>query len=190
MRGLRRRFLLSGLLYGVARAAPGLAAPGLAATGIGGPFVLVNGAGHSVTEADFRGRYLLVTFGYTSCPDTCPATLYKLAAVLRRLGLRSASLRVVFISVDPVRDSPALTAHYAALFSPDIIGLSGSATQLQRVAADFHVYVGPENPDTGAIAHGSLLYLMDPAGRFVAALPAGLGPRALTERLMELMTKS
>lgn len=167
-----------------------LAAPCMAQLppGIGGAFTLVGGAGRVVTDADLHGKFLLVMFGYTSCPDVCPATLYKIAQALRLLGAKAARLRVVFITIDPVRDTPALTARYAALFSSRIIGLSGSPAQLRQVEAEYHVYVGVKDPRTGAIAHSVLLYLMDPSGHFVAALSDESSAQELVSRLTALMS--
>jgi protein SCO1 len=155
--------------------------------GIGGDFTLVDGAGRIVTSTDFRGRFLLVMFGYTACPDVCPATLSKIAQALRLLGPKAADLRVVFITIDPQRDTPELTSRYAALFSGQITGLSGTPAQVHRAEADFHVYVGPKDVRSGAIAHGTLLYLMDPAGHFVTALPDGLSADELAAHLAAML---
>ena len=159
-----------------------------AQTGIGGAFTLVDGAGQIVTGAEFRGKFLLIMFGYTSCPDVCPATLYKIAQALRLLGAEADELRVLFITIDPTHDTPALTARYALLFSDRIIGLSGSTAQVRQAEALFHVYVGAKDSRTGAITHSVLLYLVNPAGQFIAALPDGLSAPDLADQLMALMT--
>jgi protein SCO1/2 len=148
-------------------------------------FALTDGAGRIVRTADFRGHYLLVMFGYTGCPDICPDTLYEIAAALRVLP-NAAAWRVVFISIDPAHDTPALTARYAALFSSRIIGLSGTAAQVQQAVAEFHIYVGPRDPRSGAIAHGALLYILNPAGKLTAVLPDQLSSTQLAAQLSRL----
>jgi protein SCO1/2 len=144
-----------------------------AATRIGGPFTLTAGDGHTVTDRDFRGRWLLVYFGYTFCPDVCPTTLNAVAGALDKLGPKADRLQALFITVDPQRDTPAVVGDYATAFSPRIMGLTGSPEQIATVAREYRVYYAPQ-PATGGAAytvdHSSILYLMDPEGRFVAPI--------------------
>ena len=93
---------------------------------IGGPFTLESSSGKTVTDRDFRGKYMLVYFGYTYCPDVCPTTLNAVAAALDKLGPKAKDLRPIFITVDPQRDTPAVMKQYTAAFSPDLIGLTGT----------------------------------------------------------------
>ena len=143
---------------------------------IGGPFTLVDGSGHVVTDRDLRGRYVLVYFGYTFCPDVCPTTLATIAGALERLEKRADRLQPVFITVDPQRDTPKVVASYAAAFSPRILGLTGSPEQVARVAGEYRVYYAKHRtgagPDDYTMDHSSIIYLMDPNGRFVAPIPA------------------
>jgi protein SCO1/2 len=141
--------------------------------GIGGPFTLEDGNGHQVTDRDFRGRYLLVYFGYTFCPDVCPTTLNEVATALDALGKKADHVKAVFITVDPKRDTPAVVRDYAASFSPRIEGLTGTPEQIEAVAREYRVYFAPQPATGGAgytVDHSSILYLMDPDGRFVVPL--------------------
>jgi protein SCO1/2 len=154
--------------------------------GIGGGFALTEAPDRLVRDSDFHGKYLLVFFGYTGCPDLCPSTLGKIAAALRMMGSRSAQFQAVFITVDPAHDTPAMMARYAALFSPDIIGLSGTAAQVAAVERGYHVYVGPRDAKTGAIAHSAILYIMRPDGGFASALPDNVTAVSLAASLLKL----
>jgi protein SCO1/2 len=138
---------------------------------IGGPFALEDGAGHTVTDRDLRGRYLLVYFGYTFCPDVCPTTLNEVATALDKLGAKADRLNVAFITVDPQRDTPKVIHDYVAAFSPRIIGLTGTSDQIAKVAGEYRVYYAPHRIGEGAadytVDHSSILYLMGPDGQFV-----------------------
>ncbi len=144
--------------------------------GIGGPFSLTNGAGQTVTDRDLRGRYLLVYFGYTFCPDVCPTTLNEVAGALDKLGPKAALLQPLFITVDPARDTAKVVGEYAAAFSPQIIGLTGTPEQIAAVARAYRVYFTANKPAKAGgdytVDHSSILYLMDKAGRFVAPIRA------------------
>jgi protein SCO1 len=154
--------------------------PGLASAAIGGRFTLTDGAGHVVTEQDFRGRYLLVYFGYTSCPDACPTTLNNVAAALDRLGAKAARVQPLFITVDPQRDTPAVIGPYAAAFSSRIIGLTGAPDAIARVVREYRVYANANGAGANyTVDHSSILYLMGPDGGFVAAIPANATGEAI-----------
>ncbi|MGC9271112.1 SCO family protein [Acidiphilium sp.] len=141
---------------------------------IGAPLVLRGAAGQTVSTRDFRGRFLLIYFGYTGCPDQCPLTMAAIAGAMRLLGSRAAMVQPLFITIDPTRDTPAVVGNYARLFSHRIIGLTGSAAVIGRAEAAFHVYVGAPDPKTGSIPHSSLIYVMGPHGRFRTALSGDL----------------
>jgi protein SCO1/2 len=153
---------------------------------IGGGFSLTDGAGRMVTENDFHGRFLLVFFGYTDCPDVCPVTMNKIARAFQLMGSQAAQTQPLFITVDPTHDTPALVGKYAALFSSAIIGLSGTSRQVEHVEREYHVYVGPRDPKTGAIDHTAILYVMSPDGSFLSALPNSLSAAELAASLMNL----
>lgn len=156
------------------------------AAGFGGSFRLINAAGQPVTEQSFPGKFLLVFFGYTHCPDLCPTMLYTIAETLRQMGQQAANVQPLFITVDPARDTPAIMGSYVALFSPRIIGLTGTAAGLQQVEQEYHVYVGPTDSKTGAITHSALLYLMAPDGRFLNALNGNLTAAELAGQLRKI----
>ena len=136
---------------------------------VGGSFQLIDTRNHRVTERDFRGRYLLVYFGYTGCPDVCPTTLTSVVQALRLLGNRAAAVQPVFITVDPRHDTPSVLRRYVAAFSPQLRGLTGTPAELHAVERAYHVTV--EVTATG-INHSAVLYLMAPDGNFLAPLPA------------------
>lgn len=144
--------------------------------GIGGPFTLIDSAGRTVTDRDLRGRYLLVYFGYTFCPDVCPTTLAAVAGAMDKLGKRADDVQPVFITVDPHRDTPKVIGTYTAAFSKRILGLTGTPQQIAQVARAYRVYYARhktgDGPDDYTMNHSSILYLMDPQGRFDALLPA------------------
>ncbi|HTI83176.1 MAG TPA: SCO family protein, partial [Acetobacteraceae bacterium] len=139
---------------------------------VGGPFTLEDGTGKQVTDSDFRGKYMLVYFGYTFCPDVCPTTLNEVAEALDHLGAKANNLQPIFITVDPKRDTPAVVKQYTAAFSPRLIGLTGTPEQIANVAKAYRVYYAEHRTGTGpndySMDHSSILYLMGPDGKFIA----------------------
>lgn len=138
---------------------------------IGGTFTLVNHLGETVTDADFRGRFLLVFFGYTYCPDVCPTTLTAISDALDLLGAEGDKLTPVFITVDPVRDTPEYLAEYLAYFHPQMVGLGGTPEQIAAVSEAYRVYyakAGKEGNEDYIMDHTAVIYLMDPAGNYLA----------------------
>jgi len=164
------------------------------AVAIGGPFSLTDGDGKAVTDQTYRGKYLLVYFGYTYCPDVCPTTLTNVAAALDKLGPRADRLQPLFITVDPNRDTPAVVKQYAAAFSPRLIGLTGSPEQIKAVAHEYRVYyavhrTGP-GPNDYAMDHSSILYLMGPDGKFLSVVPADAGADTIAADLQRQLPSS
>jgi cytochrome oxidase Cu insertion factor (SCO1/SenC/PrrC family) len=144
---------------------------------VGGPFALVGGDGKPVTDRDYRGKLLLVYFGYTYCPDVCPTTLNNIAQALVALGTQADSIAPVFISVDPKRDTPQVMGRYVTSFDPRIAGLTGSDAQIATVAKEYHVYYAPQAADqTGdyLVDHSSLVYLMDRDGKILKVFAGSL----------------
>jgi protein SCO1 len=180
-------------IIGGAGALWGLGAPRdeASAAAVGGPFQLVAGDGRVVTDRDFRGKYLLVYFGYTICPDVCPTTLQSLATALDALGPKADRVQPLLITVDPARDTPAVLAQYTAAFSPRLIGLSGTPEAIAAVEREYRVYAAIHRTGAGAddysVDHSSVLFLMGPDGQFIARLRADAsGPElaaALVQRL-------
>lgn len=165
-------------LLGTSRPAGGPPAPhqvlDLAATPRGGDFRLQGPRG-PVSLADLRGRVVLLYFGYTWCPDICPTNLALLALALRGLTpAERAGVQVLFVSVDPARDSIPRLAEYSAYFHPDILGLTGSDAQIALAAARYGAaYRRVEQPDSAmgyAVDHSANTYVIDPAGRLVETL--------------------
>ena len=162
-----------------------------AGVSIGGPFHLINDKGHTVTDADYRGRWMLVFFGYTNCPDECPLTLQKMAAALKNLGPLADKVAPLFITVDPARDTPARLASYLENFDPRIVGLTGSDEQIAAAAKAYRVYYSPaEHEKSGAdiVGHSTFLYLMNPAGKFNALLPSDVDAEKLSAILQAKVT--
>jgi protein SCO1/2 len=152
-----------------------------AALTVGGPFSLIDGDGKPVTDQTWRGKYMLVYFGYTFCPDVCPTTISDLSDALDKLGAKADRVQPLFITVDPKRDGPAVVKQFAAAFGPRFIGLTGSQEQIAAAAKAYRVYyaehrTGP-GPDDYSMDHSSVVYVMGPDGRFIAPVRADLtGP--------------
>lgn len=167
-------------------------APAPQTAAIGGPFTLTNGEGKTVTDRDFRGKFMLVYFGYTFCPDVCPTTLNDVAEALDKLGSKAGRLQPLFITVDPARDTPEVIRQYAAAFTSRLEGLTGTTDQIAIVAKEYRVYYAPHRtgPNAGdyTMDHSSVLYVMDPSGRFVGAIRASEGPDAMASDLAKLIT--
>ena len=137
---------------------------------IGGPFELIDQDGRTVTEQALLGRPSLVFFGYTHCPDVCPATMYDISQIMRALGPDADRARAVFITVDPERDTQPVLKDYMSSFDPHITGLTGDLDAITTVAKEYRVYfrkVATEGNDYG-MDHTAITYLMDKEGRFVA----------------------
>jgi protein SCO1/2 len=130
-------------------------------------FSLVDGDGHPRSLRDFEDRVSIVYFGFTRCPDVCPTELFKLAQVIRRLGKLASDVQVLFISLDPERDSPALVKAYVAAFDPAFIGLTGSTAQVNAAASSFSVQFAKVPADQGGytIDHSTGAYAVDRSGR-------------------------
>ena len=135
------------------------------------PFSLIDHDGRAVTDADFRGRYLLLFFGYTACPDICPTDLAVIAATLDRLGEAAAAVQPLFVTIDPERDTPSVLAAYVANFHPRLIGLTGTPEAVAAIAARYGVGV----QRSGAAAGGD--YLLDHTGATYLIGPDGGGLR-------------
>jgi protein SCO1/2 len=143
---------------------------------VGGPFSLVDDSARPVTDRSFPGKYLLVYFGYATCPDICPETLNTVAASLDRLGRKALRVQPLFITVDPVHDTSVVLSHYVKGFSftssGRLVGLTGTEVEIDKVAAAYHVFHAPHLGQGGRLDHSAVLYLMAPDGSFVAPIPA------------------
>jgi protein SCO1/2 len=154
---------------------------------IGGPFTLVDGDGKTVTDQDFRGKWMLIYFGYTFCPDVCPTSLTVVTGALDKLPPAQLDKVVpILITVDPARDTPAVMKDYAAAFHPKMVGLTGSEEQIAAVKKAYKVYAARAkggDDATYTVDHSSILYLVGPDGRFVAHFPHGTSVDDLTAAL-------
>jgi protein SCO1/2 len=154
---------------------------------IGGPFSLVGAGGKPVTDRDFRGRYMLIFFGFTHCPDICPAELQLVAQALEQLGDKAKNVVPIFITLDPERDTPEAMANFVKSFGPNFVGLTGSPEAIAAAAKAYRVaYSKVENKDSAgdySVDHSALVYLMDPEGRYVTHFSYGLSADQMAEKL-------
>ncbi|TPG20417.1 SCO family protein [Sphingomonas koreensis] len=152
--------------------------PPLAGASIGGPFTLIDQDGKTVSDRDFAGKYRIIYFGYTFCPDVCPVDMQNLGAAMRLLDrdnpTLSARIAPIFISVDPERDTPAVLKQFVSAFYPRLIGLTGSPAAIKQVADEYRIFYQkqPAEADGGyLVQHSRQAYLFSPAGKPMALLP-------------------
>ena len=171
--------IAGGALWFAGRGEPGP----LAGSGIGGPFTLINQDGHRVSDHDFAGRYRLMYFGYTFCPDICPTDLARNTAALRLLGDRAARVRPIFITIDPERDTPAILKQYVSNF-PGLTGLTGVPAEVRAVGARWKVYATRRGTGDGYLMdHTALTYLMGPKGEPIAFFTSDQPPAQVSSDL-------
>lgn len=157
---------------------------------IGGPFSLIDQNGKRVSERDFKGRPMLVMFGFTSCPDICPAGLQVLTAAIERLGDVGKTITPVFISLDPERDTSPKLKDYLSNFHPSLVGLTGTTEEVAAAAKAYRVYFKKVADEKGigyTIDHSSFYYLMDRTGVFVTHAPHSTSAEALAVRLKSVL---
>jgi protein SCO1/2 len=154
---------------------------------IGGPFTLVDQTGKTVTDKDFHGRYMLVFFGFTLCPDICPAELQVMAASLAALGPNAAEIVPVFITLDPERDTPQVVGDYVKNFGGNFVGLTGSPDQVAAAAKAYKIVYSKFQEDESSkdysIDHSALVYLMDRNGEYLTHFAYGTPATKMTETL-------
>jgi protein SCO1/2 len=179
-----------GLLAVAFRDNPKGAAGTLLASAIGGPFQLVDQNGKQFTDADLKGKWHLLFFGYTHCPDTCPTTLNEVSLAIERLGGKRDQVEIVFITVDPERDTPAALKSYVASFDAPIAALSGSAEQLAQAARAYRVYFAKRPRSDGGydMDHSAVIYVMDAQGRFTATFTPDSTAESMAQRLQKLLS--
>jgi protein SCO1/2 len=158
---------------------------------IGGPFTLSTPDGTTVTDQTYRGKWLLVYFGYTFCPNSCPTTLLEVATALKRLGPDAANVQPLFITVDPQRDTPKVMQQYTRSFDPRIVGLTGTPQQIAAAAQEYGAYYVRHRTGPGAdeyvMDHSTYLYVMDPRGKFIRAFDTDMSGDGIADALRELM---
>jgi protein SCO1/2 len=164
-------------------------AEGPAASGIGGPFHLVDTSGRPVTDRDLRGKPTLVYFGFTYCPEVCPTTLTAITSWLHLLGPDADRLNVVFISLDPERDTPEALKAYLSNFDSRIRGFTGSVEDVAATAKAYRVYYKKVSTSDGSytVDHSTAVYMFDAKGRFIAPISYGETEESAVPRLRELI---
>ena len=160
---------------------------------IGGPFTLATPDGTTVTDRTYRGKWLLVYFGYTFCPSSCPTTLLAVTTALEELGQDAAQVQPLFITVDPQRDTPKVIRQYTESFDPRIVGLTGTPQQIAAAAQEYGAYYVRHStgagPDDYIVDHSTYLYLMDPLGKFVRAFDSDTSGDRIADALRELIAQ-
>jgi len=153
---------------------------------IGGPFALIDHTGILRTDEDFRGKLLLIYFGFSYCPDVCPTDLQQIGLAVDGLGARADAVQPLFITLDPERDTAAHPADYVPSFHPRLIGLTGSAEQIRRIALAYKVYYVKYPPDSSdyVIDHSAFIYLVDKTGKYIGFFPPG----TTADRMIEIIT--
>jgi protein SCO1/2 len=160
----------------------------LAAQSIGGPFRLVAADGREVTDRAFRGKWLLVFFGYTRCPDVCPTALDAVARTLDLLGTGAGAIQPLFVSVDSAEDTPEVLRGYTDMFDSRILGLTGAPEQIAAAARAYRVYFRRVEIDGGyAIDHTAIIYVIGPDGRYVTHFGHPAQPDRMARVLRQLV---
>ena len=159
------------------------------ASAIGGPFQLVDQNGKTVTDADLKGKWSLIYFGYTHCPDACPTTLNQISIALSELGPKRSAVRPVFITVDPERDTSEALKAYVTAFDTPILALTGTPEEVAKAAKEYRVYYAKHSEPGGdySMDHSSVIYVMDPEGRFTATFTPDSTPEQMADRLKKLV---
>ena len=157
---------------------------------LGGPFALIDQDGKPRSDRDFAGRYRILYFGYTFCPDVCPTDVQTIGAGLRLFeakdAARAAKVVPIFVTVDPKRDTPAVLKAFVSAFHPRMVGLTGSDAAIAATAKEYGIAVEAQKPNAEGgylVAHGRLAYLMDPAGKPIALLPQDKTPQDVAAEL-------
>lgn len=183
-----RVLLLAFLLAGCSQATTPKRPP-LEGAKIGGAFTLTDQDGRTRTERDYAGKWRVMYFGYTFCPDVCPVDMANVGAGLKAFEQaspeRASKVVPIFVSVDPARDTPEVLKAFVGAFHPRMVGLTGTPAQLAQVAEAYKVYFSKGEGTAGGylVNHGRQTYLFDPAGKPIALLPADQSPQAVTEAL-------
>ena len=158
--------------------------------GYGDDFRLTDHTGKSRTMADFRGKAVVMFFGYTHCPDVCPTTLSELRQVMQMLGKDAERLQVLFVTLDPARDTPLLLSKYVPSFNPTFLGLYGDAAATEKVAKDFKVFYrtsAGKTAESYTVDHTAASLVFDPQGRLRLFINYGLGADKIAPDIMKLL---
>lgn len=157
---------------------------------IGGPFRLTDHQGRTRRDTDFRGKVMLVYFGYTTCPDICPTDLQQIGMALDALGDAAKNIAPIFITLDPKRDTRKLLSQYVPSFHSQLIGLTGSEADIEKVSGAYRVY-SEKVPVSGwlryTVDHSAYIYLMGPDGRYLGFLPPGTPAQRMVDVIKPLL---
>lgn len=157
---------------------------------VGGPFSLMDQNGQMRSDADFRGRWMLVYFGYTNCPDVCPTTLALISSALKDVGPSASQLVPIFVTVDPAHDTPPVLRQYLSAFDLQFVGLTGTESQIERIARAYKVW-RVRRPLKGggyAIDHSNVICLMGPNGKFVTVYDNSQTPEEIAKDLRKRLS--
>jgi protein SCO1/2 len=177
-------FVVAGAIWHMADQESALLS-GSVSTPIGGPFSLTDQDSAARTDKDFRGRFALIYFGYTNCPDVCPTTLATMADAMDKLGAKAARVAPIFITIDPARDTSKMLKQYLAAFGPRFVGLTGSSSAIATAEHEYRVYAAKHPLPGGGYAmdHSGEIYLLGPDGKLVAFYDTGIDSKALAADL-------
>ena len=160
---------------------------------VGGPFTLTDHTGKRVTDQDFRGKFVLMFFGFTNCPDVCPTALQVMAAALDKLGPNAERITPVLVSVDPEHDTPSVLAAYVASFHPRLVGLTGSQSEIDAIAKAYRVYVkkvpDPKSTAGYTMDHSSIIYVLGPDGSYRMHFTHATSPDVMAGRLSGMLQR-
>jgi len=160
---------------------------------VGGPFDLIDHDGRRRTDADFRGKLVLIYFGYTQCPDVCPTELQAMSLALDMLGTAGDAVQPLFITVDPQRDTPSHLADYVTAFHPRLVALTGQDSAIRKVALAYKVYYARAGAARGgdyAVDHTGFIYLVGKDGRYRGFLPPGSSPEEIAAAARTLLAQT
>jgi len=161
---------------------------GPAGVAIGGPFTLTDQHGATRKDSQFRGKLMLVYFGYTYCPDVCPTALQTMGEALERLGPQASEVQPVFITIDPERDTPEQLRLYAESFDPRFVMLTGSEVQIAEAARGYKVYYRvTKKGDEVQVDHSAFVYLMDRNGRYATHFGDSVSPEAMAAAIAKAL---
>ena len=162
------------------------------ASAIGGPFTLIDPAGKTTTNETLKGKPFAIFFGFTRCPDVCPTTLSRMAALRKGLRADGDKFNIVFVSVDPARDKPADIGQYVTLFGTPIIGLTGTDAQIAQAVKTYHVFYEkvPQPGGDYTIDHTATVFLMGRDGQFVSTIDHQEGQAPALAKLKRLIAES
>jgi len=177
-------------LSGCGAGTPKFKASDVTGAGFGRDFTLTDASGKQRTLADYRGKVVVLFFGYTQCPDVCPTTLSALAETMKSLGPDAERVQVIFVTVDPDRDTGELIASYVTAFNPSFVGLRGDAEAIARTAKEFKILYQKQpgrTPESYTVDHSAGTFVFDTQGRLRLYVGNGQGPDVFAHDIRELL---